>query len=73
MGIDTSIVDAFADPAGFEKLLVERLASPRLSLIVSRRPCVLAAADIRGWEKAAEANRAAAATTACTACAAEDA
>jgi indolepyruvate ferredoxin oxidoreductase, alpha subunit len=59
MGIDTSIIDPFADPAGFVTLLAEKLAAPRLSLIVARRPCVLAAADIRGWEKAAEATRAA--------------
>ena len=64
------IVDPFADPAGFEKLLVDRLATPRLSVIVARRPCVLAAADIRGWEKAAEASRASAA---CAGCATEDA
>jgi indolepyruvate ferredoxin oxidoreductase alpha subunit len=70
MGIETTIIDPFADPAGFEKLLVERLATPRLSLIVARRPCVLAAADIRGWEKAAEATRAA---QACAGCPPEDA
>ena len=43
------VVDAFADPPGFERLLVERLATAELSLIVSRRPCMLAAADIRKW------------------------
>ncbi len=59
MGIDTAILDPFANPAGFATLLAEKLATPRLSLIVARRPCVLAAADIRGWEKAAEATRAA--------------
>jgi indolepyruvate ferredoxin oxidoreductase, alpha subunit len=47
-----TVIDAYADPAGFERLLVERLAAPELSVIVSRRPCVLAAADIRKWEKA---------------------
>ena len=51
MGVETFVVDAFADPAGFERLLVERLATDRLSLIVSRRPCVLAAADIRRWDQ----------------------
>jgi len=70
MGVETTIIDAFAEPAGFERLLAERLATPRLSLIVSRRPCVLAAADIRGWEKAAEAARASAS---CAACGAEEA
>jgi indolepyruvate ferredoxin oxidoreductase, alpha subunit len=59
MGIgEVDVIDAFADPAGFEKLLVERLASGKLSLIVSRRPCVLAAADIRKWEQAAQRPRA---------------
>jgi indolepyruvate ferredoxin oxidoreductase alpha subunit len=70
MGIETTILDPFADPAGFERLLVEKLATPRLSVIVARRPCVLAAADIRGWEKAAEASRAA---LSCSGCAVEDA
>jgi indolepyruvate ferredoxin oxidoreductase, alpha subunit len=51
MGVETVVVDAFADPAGFEKLLVEKLATPRLSVIVSRRACVLAAADIRRWDQ----------------------
>ena len=51
MGVDAVVMDAFADPAGFEKLLVEKLSKPQLSVIVSRRPCVLAAADIRKWDK----------------------
>jgi indolepyruvate ferredoxin oxidoreductase alpha subunit len=54
MGVPSvTVVDPFANPGGFEKLLEERLASPQLSLIVARRPCVLAAADIRKWEKLA--------------------
>ena len=40
------------DPPGFEALLASRLASNDLSVIVSRRPCILAAADIRAFEKA---------------------
>jgi indolepyruvate ferredoxin oxidoreductase alpha subunit len=51
MGVEALVVDAFADPSGFEKLLVEKLATPRLSVIVSRRACVLAAADIRRWDQ----------------------
>ena len=51
MGVDVVVMDAFADPAGFEELLVEKLSKPQLSVIVSRRPCVLAAADIRKWDK----------------------
>jgi indolepyruvate ferredoxin oxidoreductase alpha subunit len=70
MGIETTILDPFADPAAFQRLLVERLATPRLSLILARRPCVLAAADIRSWEKAAAATRA---SQACTGFALEDA
>ncbi|HEX9291772.1 MAG TPA: thiamine pyrophosphate-dependent enzyme [Anaeromyxobacteraceae bacterium] len=49
-----TVIDAFADPAAFERLLEERLAAPELSLVVARRPCILAAADIRKWEKQAE-------------------
>ncbi len=51
MGVDTVVCDPFADPAAFERLLVERLARPALSVIVARRPCVLAAADIRAWDR----------------------
>ena len=50
---NVDVVDPVADPAGFEKLLRDRLARSELSMIVSRRPCILAAADIRKWEKAA--------------------
>ncbi len=39
-------------PGGFEKLLVDRLGRRELSVIVARRPCILAAADIRRYEKA---------------------
>jgi indolepyruvate ferredoxin oxidoreductase alpha subunit len=62
------VVDAYADPAGFEKLLVERLAARELSVIISRRACILAAADIRVWEKKAAEYRTA---QACAACAEE--
>jgi indolepyruvate ferredoxin oxidoreductase, alpha subunit len=53
------VVDPVADPAAFEKLLAERLAAPVLSVIVARRPCILAAPNIRRYEQAAEAKRAA--------------
>jgi indolepyruvate ferredoxin oxidoreductase, alpha subunit len=56
---NVDIVDPVADPGGFEKLLAERLATPKLSVIVARRPCILAAADIRKYEKAADEKRAA--------------
>ena len=60
-----TVLDGYADPEGFERLLRERLAAPELSLIVSRRPCVLAAADIRKWEKAAAQTPASQACSGC--------
>jgi indolepyruvate ferredoxin oxidoreductase alpha subunit len=53
-----TVIDPYADPEGFERLLLERLAAPELSVIVARRPCVLAAADIRKWEQQAAEFRA---------------
>jgi len=58
------VIDAAGDPEGFERLLKERLASNELTMIVSRRPCLLAAAQIREYEK-----RAAELATAKAACA----
>jgi indolepyruvate ferredoxin oxidoreductase alpha subunit len=45
------VVDPVKDPAGFEKLLRERLAANDLAVVVARRPCILAAADIRRWDQ----------------------
>jgi indolepyruvate ferredoxin oxidoreductase, alpha subunit len=59
------VLDPVADPGAFERLLVERLGKSELAVIVARRPCILAAADIRRYEKAADEKRAAA----CAACA----
>ncbi len=54
MGVkNVDVVDPVADPEAFEKLLADRLGRSELSMIVARRPCILAAADIRRWEKAA--------------------
>jgi indolepyruvate ferredoxin oxidoreductase alpha subunit len=53
-----TVIDPYADPEGFERLLLERLAAPDLSVIVARRPCILAAADIRKWEQQAAEFRA---------------
>lgn len=50
---NVDVIDPIADPGGWEKLLVDRLSRTELSVIVARRPCILAAADIRAWEKAA--------------------
>jgi indolepyruvate ferredoxin oxidoreductase, alpha subunit len=49
---NVDIWDPVKDPKGFESLLQERLASNELSVIVARKPCILAAADIRRWDKA---------------------
>jgi indolepyruvate ferredoxin oxidoreductase alpha subunit len=53
-----TVIDAYAEPERFESLLLERLAAPELSVIVARRPCILAAADIRKWEQGAAEIRA---------------
>ena len=53
-----TVIDAYAEPERFEQLLLERLAAPELSVIVARRPCILAAADIRKWEQQADDIRA---------------
>ncbi len=57
---NVDVVDPVEDPAGFEALLVDRLGRRELSVIVTRRACILAAADIRRWEEAAGAACAAA-------------
>jgi indolepyruvate ferredoxin oxidoreductase, alpha subunit len=56
-----TVIDAYAQPEEFERLLLERLGTPELSVIVARRPCILAAADIRKWEQRAVEFRAQAA------------
>jgi indolepyruvate ferredoxin oxidoreductase alpha subunit len=56
---NVDVIDPMDDPDAFEKILVDRLARSELSVIVSRRPCILAAADIRKYEKAATEKRAA--------------
>jgi indolepyruvate ferredoxin oxidoreductase alpha subunit len=58
---NVDVIDPVEDPGAFERLLVDRLARPEISMIVSRRACILAAADIRKYEKAA--------ADACAACA----
>jgi indolepyruvate ferredoxin oxidoreductase alpha subunit len=69
MGVEATVIDAFADPAGFEKLLESRLAGGQVSVIVSRRPCILAAADIRRWD---EENASRTAGPGCAGCAEVD-
>ncbi len=48
---NVDVADPVADPGGFERLLADRLSRKELSVIVSRRPCILAAADIRTWDR----------------------
>jgi indolepyruvate ferredoxin oxidoreductase alpha subunit len=62
---NVDVIDPMADAAGFEQLLTERLGRKELSVIVARRPCVLAAADIRKHEKAAAEKLASASCAAC--------
>jgi indolepyruvate ferredoxin oxidoreductase alpha subunit len=50
---NVDVIDPIADPNAFEPLLLDRLGKRELSVIVTRRPCILAAADIRKYEKAA--------------------
>jgi indolepyruvate ferredoxin oxidoreductase alpha subunit len=44
------VVDPVEDPAGLDRLLIESLAKNELTLIVARRPCVLAARKTRALE-----------------------
>ena len=44
------VVDPVKDRAGFEKLLADSLAKNELTVIIARRPCLLAAAAIRHLE-----------------------
>jgi indolepyruvate ferredoxin oxidoreductase alpha subunit len=62
---NVDVIDPIADAAGFERLLSDRLERRELSVIVARRPCVLAAADIRKHEKAAAEKLASASCAAC--------
>jgi indolepyruvate ferredoxin oxidoreductase, alpha subunit len=52
MGIkNVDVLDVSKDPAAFESLLRQRLASNDLSVIIARKPCLLAAAKIREYER----------------------
>lgn len=53
MGIrNVTVIDPCADPQGLARVVSESLARPDLSLIVARRNCLLAAADIRRYDNA---------------------
>ncbi|HEX2971223.1 MAG TPA: thiamine pyrophosphate-dependent enzyme, partial [Tepidisphaeraceae bacterium] len=47
------VVDPIADPAGFERLMRERLAANELTVVIARHTCLLAAGKIREYERAA--------------------
>jgi indolepyruvate ferredoxin oxidoreductase, alpha subunit len=53
MGIrNVHVIDPSADPQGLARLVAESLARPELSVIIARRNCLLAAADIKRYENA---------------------
>ncbi len=47
------VVDATKDESAFEKLVSDSLAADELTLIIARRPCLLATARIKAYEQAA--------------------
>ena len=54
MGVpEVRVVELGKDSADFEKLVSQSLESGKLVFIIARRPCILAAASIRQYEKAA--------------------
>lgn len=58
MGIrNVDIVDPARQADEFEKLLAQRMATDDLSVIIARRPCLLAAGKIKEYEQAAAADR----------------
>ena len=51
------VVDPAADPEGFERLLARRLEAEEPAVIIARRPCLLAAGQIKEYERAAARQR----------------
>lgn len=47
------VIDPVSDLPGFERLLLDSLASKELAVIIARRPCLLAAGKIKEYERAA--------------------
>ncbi len=69
MGVrHVDVIDPVTKHDEFETLLKERLAGNDLSVIVTRKVCLLAAGAIRGYEKAAEQAKAADPQQHCAAC-----
>jgi indolepyruvate ferredoxin oxidoreductase alpha subunit len=57
MGVkNLHIVDATRDPAAFEELVKNCLGKSEISVIINRRPCLLAAKSIKEYEKCNEQN-----------------
>ena len=46
------VIDPVLDPRGFRRLVTESLARPELTVIISRRTCLLAAGKIKIYERA---------------------
>ena len=54
MGVEQiHVTDPFEQPEEFGRLLKKALASNNLTLIIARRPCLLAASRIKQYERAA--------------------
>jgi indolepyruvate ferredoxin oxidoreductase alpha subunit len=52
LGIDSvHVVDPTADPESFRRILQSSLASSELTVVIARRPCVLAAGKIKQYQK----------------------
>jgi indolepyruvate ferredoxin oxidoreductase alpha subunit len=47
-----TVLDPTLDPAGFQHLVQQRLASGEISVIIARRDCLLAASRIKSYERA---------------------
>ncbi len=51
IGVDNvDVIDSTADPAGFRELVSRRLSSNDTSVIIVRRPCILALAKAKSYE-----------------------
>ena len=47
-----SVTDPTLDPAGFQRMVQQALASGELAVIIARRDCLLATSKIKTWEQA---------------------
>ncbi|MBP6727173.1 MAG: thiamine pyrophosphate-binding protein, partial [Thauera sp.] len=73
MGISSvTTLDPMADDGALRTAITEALAKNELSVIIARRPCILAAPKIRQYEKAAAEKRVAALVVEKTCCGAAE-